>query len=269
MSAQPFSENVVVITGASRGIGQELARQLADQGARLALAARDETRLHAVADECVQRGARAVAIPTDVAEQAQCRALIEQTVRAFGRVDTLINNAGFGMWVKFDQVQDPGFYETLIRVNYLGSVYCTFYALPHLKKSRGRIVAVSSLAGKTGVPYRSGYSASKAALDGFCEALRGELLETGVTVTIAFPDFVATGIRAYNLGADGNALGASPAREEKFMSAAECARRIIRGVAKRERETVMTARGKWIAFGKLVAPGLVDRFARRASERGH
>jgi short-subunit dehydrogenase len=242
---------------------------LADQGAHLALAARDAERLRAVASECIRRGARALAIPTDVSVQAQCRNLIEQTVHAFGRIDTLINNAGFGMWVKFDQVQDPAFYESLMCVNYLGSVYCTFYALPHLKQTRGRIVAVSSLAGKTGVPFRSGYSASKAALNAFCEAVRVELLETGVTVTLALPDFVATDIRANNLGADGKPLGVSPAHEEKFMSAAVCAGHILRGAARRDRETIMTARGRWMALGKLIAPGWVDRLARRASEQGH
>ncbi len=269
MRASVFRENVVVITGASRGVGRAMARQLAEQGAWLALAARDVEQLQTVARECCERGARAIAIPTDVAEQAQCRNLIEQTAREFGKIDTLINNAAFGMWVKFEEIETPAFFEQLIRVNYLGSVYCTFYALPCLKQARGRLVAVSSLAGKTGVPFRSGYAASKHALGGFCESLRVELMESGVTVTLAFPDFVATEIRARNVGKDGKPLGVSPAREEKFMSAEECARRIVRGVARREREIIMTPRGRWIALGKLIAPALVDRLARRAIERGH
>jgi len=269
MSRSVFQNNVVIITGASRGVGREMARQLADQGAWLALAARHEEQLQAVAQECIQSGARAIAIPTDVGEQARCRNLIEQTAHEFGKIDTLINNAGFGMWVKFEDIQDPAFFAELVRVNYLGSVYCTFYALPHLKQTRGRLVGVSSLAGKTGVPFRSGYAASKHALGGLFDSLRVELMGSGVTVTLAFPDFVATEIRAHNLGKDGKPLGVSPAREEKFMSAAECARLILRGVARREREIILTRRGKWIGLGKLIAPALVDRLARRAIEQGH
>ena len=269
MSSSTFRNNVVIITGASRGIGQEMARQLAAQGAWLALAARHEEPLQAVAQECIQRSARAIAIPTDVGEQAQCRNLIERTAREFGKIDTLINNAGGGMWVKFEDVRDPAFFEQLMRVNYLGSVYCTFYALPYLKQTRGRIVGVSSLAGKTGVPFRSGYAASKHALGGFFDSLRVELLDSGITVTMAFPDFVATKIRAHNLGKDGKPLGVSPAREEKFMSAEQCARLILRGTARRKREIILTTRGRWITLGKLIAPALVDHLARRAIEKGH
>ena len=167
MSDSVFQQNVVIITGASRGVGREMARQLADQGAWLALAARNEEQLQAVADECIQRGARAIVVPTDVGEQTQCRNLIEQTAREFGKIDSLINNAAFGMWVKFEDIQDPAFFGQLMRVNFLGSVCCTFYALPYLKQTRGRLVGVSSLAGKTGVPFRSGYAASKHALGGF------------------------------------------------------------------------------------------------------
>ncbi len=264
-----FKDHVVVITGASRGIGRELALQLAAHGAWLALAARDGERLQAVAAECAQLDARVVAIPTDVGVQRDCENLIARTVTEFGRIDTLINNAAFGMWAQFDQIADPAFFESLMRVNYLGTVFCTFYALPHLKRTRGRIVGVSSLAGKTGVPMRSGYAASKHAMGGLLDTLRIELMDSGVTVTLALPDFVATEIRKYNLGVDGKPLGASPTHEEKMMSAAECARRIIQGAAKRERETQITPRGSWIALGKLIAPGWVDRLARRAIKQGH
>ena len=270
MSDAPFRENVVVITGASAGIGAEMARQLARQGAWLALAARDGARLEEMAAECRGLGARAIAVPTDVGEEAQCRALMERTVAEYGRIDTLVNNAGIGMWARFDEVTDLSPFERIMRINYLGSVYCTHYALPHLKKSRGRIVGVSSLTGKTGVPTRSGYAASKHAMTGFFDSLRIELDGSGVTVTMVYPGFVATEIRERAFGPDGRPLGAgnSPVREKEVMTAEECARQTIAAAASRRRELIMTARGKVGWMLKLVAPRLVDRIARKAIEAG-
>lgn len=270
MSDRAFKDNVVILTGASAGIGREIAVRLAEQGALLALAARDAAKLTEVADECRRRGARAVAIPTDVADEAQCRALVELTVAEFGRVDTLINNAGIGMWARFDEMTDLAPFEQIMRVNYLGSVYCTFHALPHLKKTRGRIVGVSSLTGRAGVPTRSGYAASKHAMAGFFDSIRIELADTGVTVTMVYPGFVATEIRERAFGADGRPLGAgnSPVREREVMTAQECARQIVNAAAARRRELVMTARGKIGQFIKLVAPGVVDRIAARAIAQG-
>jgi len=268
MMSSPFKNNVVIITGASSGIGAELALQLADQGAMLALAARDAARLNAVAADCRTRGARAIIIPTDVTDPTQCENLIAQTVKEFGRIDTLICNAGVGMWTRFDAVQDLGIFERLMRVNYLGSVYCAFYAVPHLKSSRGRIVAVSSVAGKVGVPERSGYSATKAALNAFFETLRVELHETGITVTIAYPDFVATGARSRNLGGDGKPIGKALPYGKNTMTTQECARWIVRGAEKRLRDIHMSPRGRIADWAKLIAPGLVDQAAQRASKRG-
>jgi NAD(P)-dependent dehydrogenase (short-subunit alcohol dehydrogenase family) len=263
-----FKNNVVIITGASLGIGKELALQLADQGARLALAARNASQLNAVAAECRARGAHALVVPTDVTDPAQCKNLIEPTVKEYGRIDTLINNAGVGMWAMFDQIQDLAIFERLMRTNYLGSVYCTFYALPYVKQTRGRIVGVSSLAGKTGVPARTAYVASKHAMAGFFDSLRIEVARHGVTVTMAYPDFVATGARFRNLGADGKRVLNAPAYAARTMTAETCARLILRGVAKRDREIYVTARGKFGQWAKLLLPNLVDRVALRAIEKG-
>jgi len=173
MPEDVFRENVVVITGGSAGIGRELAYQLAAQGAWLVLAAREANLLEETALEARSRGARAVAVPTDVAIETQCQALIDRAVAEYGRIDTLINNAGISMYARFDELGTVEPLERVMRINYFGSIYCTHYALPHLKRSRGRIVAVSSLAGKTGVPMRSAYAASKHAMAGFstrCES---------------------------------------------------------------------------------------------------
>lgn len=268
MTPSAFKDNVVIITGASSGIGQALALQLAGHGARLVLAARNVVQLNAVADECRARGAAALGVPTDVAEPAQCENLIAQTIKEFGRIDTLINNAGIGMWAKFDQVQDLAVFERIMRINYLGAVYCAFYALPSLKETRGRIVGVSSLTGKTGVPARTGYAASKHAMVGFFDSLRIEVAPHGVSVTMAYPDFVATGARFRNLGADGKPVGNAPPYAAGTMTSETCARMILRGAAKRQREIILSTRGKLGPWARLIAPGLIDRIALRAIEKG-
>ncbi len=268
MREAAFKDNVVVVTGTSSGIGREVAYQLADQSACLALAARDVDRLQAVAEECRARGGRALGVKTDVAVESDCQALIDRTVAEYGRLDTLINNAGISMWTLFEQLQDLSILDTIMRVNYLGAVYCTYYALPHLKKSRGRLVAVSSLAGKTGVPTRTGYAASKHAMVGFFDSLRVELAGSGVTVTLIYPGFVTSEIRQRAYGADGKPLGKSPVREAEVMTTEECARMMLKTMAQRKREEVMTLRGKLGQWMKLIAPGLVDRVARRTIEEG-
>ncbi len=258
----------VVLTGASLGIGAEVARALAGQGARLVLAARDEGRLQAVADACRALGADVEVVTCDITDEAQCRALMHRAVARFGRIDTLICNAGQAMWARAEDVADPGVFERLMRVNYLGAVYCALAALPHLRSSRGRLVAVSSLAGKTGVPMRTGYSAAKAALNAFCDSLRIELAGSGVSVTVVCPGFVGTGSRARNLGADGLPLGRSPVDEGAMMSVAECTRQLLDAAEHRDRELLMTARARLGMWLKLLVPSLVDRMAVQAMARG-
>ncbi len=261
-------DNVVAITGASKGIGAELARQLAAKGARLVLAARSENELEDVAAECRKRGANVVTIRADVAVERDCQALVAGAVLAFGRLDTLVNNAGATMWARFEDIHDMAILERIMQVNYMGAVYCTHHALPHLRASKGRIVGISSLAGKVGVPTRTGYSAAKHAMTGFFDSLRIELADSGVTVTMIYPGFVATGIRENATGPDGKPILVSPVKEGEVMSVEECARRIVKAIERRDREVIMTARGKMGQWLKLIAPSLVDRIAKRAVEKG-
>jgi short-subunit dehydrogenase len=263
-----MKDNVVVITGASKGIGAEVARLLAAKGARLVLAARNEKELAAVAEECRKAGAAVVSVKADVAVERDCQAIVAGAVLAFGRLDTLVNNAGVSMWARFEDIEDMSILERIMQVNYMGAVYCTHHALPHLRESRGRIVGVSSLAGRVGVPTRTGYSASKHAMTGFFDSLRIELEESGITVTMIYPGFVSTGIRENATGPDGKPILVSPVKEGEVMSVEDCARRIVRAIEAREREVVMTARGKMGLWLKLLAPSLVDRIARRAVEKG-
>ncbi len=260
MGASEFQDNVVVITGASSGIGAELARQLSSQGARLVLAARNTDQLQLVRNSCAHP-TDIRTVRCDVNDKLQCKDLVEETVRAFSRIDTLINNAGIGMHSNFEDLADPDVLDDIMRVNYMGSAYCTYYALPYLRKTRGRIVAVSSLTGKAGVPSRTGYAASKHAMAGFFDSLRIELAESGVTVTVAYPGFVDTGIGERALGADGLPLGDRAFMREGVMTTEECSRLIVDAAASRKREIIMTFRGRMGQWLKLIAPGAVDKMA--------
>lgn len=258
--------NVTVITGASDGIGAQVARDIAGrqrESARLVLAARNADALQAVASECQALGAQALVVRTDVAVESDCRALIDAALAAHGRIDSLINNAGVSAQALLSEVraEDLHWYETLMRINLWGSVWCTHAALPHLKASQGRIVAVSSLAGLVGVPGRTAYSASKFAMTGFFEALRVELKPSGVSVTTAYPGVVATRIRHRGYNARGEPAGSSGLKEDAAMSVEECARLIVDGMLERRREVVMTAQGRVGRFLKLLAPGLVENMA--------
>jgi short-subunit dehydrogenase len=266
---QAMRDNVVVITGASKGIGAEMARQLAGQGALLALAARVVAALVGVGEGCRGLGARAVAIPADVAVEADCRRLVDAAVTTFGRIDTLVNNAGATMWARFEEVRDLSAFSQIMQVNYMGAVYCTHYALPELRKTRGRLAGIASLTGLTGVPTRSGYAASKHAMRGFFDSLRIELRGSGVTVTLVYPGFVATGIRENAIGREGRPVPVDPVDARDVMSAQLCARLSIAAIASRRRELVMTALGKAGMWAKLLAPGLVDRMAERAVAKRH
>jgi short-subunit dehydrogenase len=200
-----------------------------------------------------------------VTDPEACRRLIDRAVESFGGVDVLVNNAGIGMWARFEEVTDLSIYERIMRVNYLGAVYCAHAALPHVRKSRGLFVAISSLTGKTGVPTRTGYAASKHAMQGFFDSLRIELRGTGVDVLVVSPGFVATDIRARALGGDGKPIEVSRREEERgTMDIDTCVDQIVKAIEKRKRDVVMTSSAKVGMFVKLLAPGLVDRLAARA-----
>ena len=266
MKETAFRENVVIITGASFGIGQQLALQLADYGAWLALAARNSEKLEEVSNQCSQRGGRAIVIPTDVTDQSQCQNLIERTIAEYGRIDTLINNAGIGLASRFDELQDLAVFEKIIRVNFFGSVYCTHYALPYLKKTRGRLVGVSSLRGKFPSATADGYGASKHAMAGFFDSLRIEIANSGVSVTMIYPGWVSTGISSRALRADGKLTSEISKHENGAMPVDTCARIIVQAVAKRKREVVMTLQGKFGLWLRLVAPRVVDQIVRKNTE---
>jgi len=263
-----FTGKTIVITGASEGIGRALALELAPQRPNLVLAARSTDRLQTAVEQCEAVGAQALAVPTDITDEAQCKALVDAAVAKFGGIDAFVCNAGGTMWAKFEDVEDLSIYEHLMRLNYLGSVYCTHYALPHLKKSRGVLVGVSSIAGMTGVPTRTGYAASKHAQFGFFDSLRIELDGTGVDVVMIAPDFVVTEIHKRALKGDGSPLVNTPIKEGQVMTAQTCAAMIVDAMEHRRRLVIGSTRGKLGRWIRLVAPQAMDNIAKKAIESG-
>ncbi|HLG52851.1 MAG TPA: SDR family oxidoreductase, partial [Steroidobacteraceae bacterium] len=266
-SMDSFKDKVVVVTGASEGIGRALALSLAGAEARLVLAARNAERLVSLSDECAARGATALTVPTDVTLRADCDALVEAALTRFGVIDVLLHNAGSTMWSRLDELEDPELLERLMRTNYLGAAWLTWKALPALAARRGRIVAVASLAGLVGVPTRTGYAASKHAMIGFFDSLRIELAGSGVSVTVVAPDFVRSEIHRRAIGPDGRPLGTSPMQETEIMTADECAAIILDATLRRRRLVITSLRGRALRWLKLLAPALVDRLADRAIRR--
>lgn len=260
----PFANSVIVITGASTGLGRAIALELAPQRPKLVLAARDQARLEQVAADCRRLGAEALVVLVDLSKREQCQHLIERTAEHFGRLDVLVNNAGRAMWARFDELADPAIIEELMRLNYLGSVHCTHYALPLLKESRGQIVAMASLSGLIGVPLLSGYAATKHAMIGFFESIRIELAENGVGVTIVAPDFVQSEILRRAVDAEGRPLEISPLDQANLLAADVFARRVVKAIRRRERLVLTSYRSRWARWGQLVAPRLVDWIAKSA-----
>jgi len=259
-----FTGKTILITGASEGIGRALALALAPQRPRLALVARSAARLESAARDCAALGAETLALPADLARPEDCARVVQLAAVRFGGLDVLVNNAGVTMWSRFEAVSDLSVFGHLLAINYLGAVHVTAAALPHLRRARGLIVAVASVAGLTGVPERTGYAASKHAVVGFFESLRIELRGSGVDVTIVAPDFVVSEIHRRALGPDGTALGASPMQEAHIMTAAQCAQLMVRAMQRRRRLLITSGRGRFGRWARLVAPRLVDRIAARA-----
>lgn len=267
-------KRVIIVTGASDGIGAELVRQLAQTASAqrplaLVLAARSHDALEALAQAVRSPWVEVQVQVTDVRMQQQCRALVESAEVRWGRLDVLVNNAGVSAHAFLSEVtaEHLGWYQEVMAVNFWGTVWCTHAALPALRRSRGQVVAVSSLAGLVGVPGRTAYSASKFAMGGFMEALRAEEAPHGIGVTVAYPGVVDTRIRLRGYNAQGQAAGRSGLDEQGAMSVHTCAALILRGMERRQREVVMTLQGRLGRWLKLLAPGLVDRMAWRALQR--
>lgn len=257
---QVNTSKVIVITGASSGIGKACAVQFASKGWNVVISGRDAERLKQVQafihTNYPESGI--LSVKGDVSSEKDCEDLISQSIGAFGRIDVLINNAGISMRGLFADT-DLNVLRTLIDTNFWGAVYCTKYALPYLFQSKGSVVGISSIAGKKGLPGRTGYSASKFALEGFLETLRIETLKSGLHVMVACPGFTASSIRLSSLGPDGTPQKESPREENKMMTADEVALRIYDGILKRKRDLIMTSNGKMTVFMNKFFPAFMDK----------
>jgi len=257
MNCTFFRDKVIVITGASSGIGSASARLFASYGAKLVLAARSIDKLERLAKEMAEDPARILCVKTDVSLEEDCRRLIDETIRKFGRIDILINNAGISMRASFKDVE-LSVIKRLMDVNFWGTVYCTKFALPWLLESKGSVVGVISVAGYAGLPGRTGYSTSKFAIRGFLETLRMEHLDDGLHVMVFAPGYTASNVRNSALLADGTPQGSTPKDESKLMSAEEVARKLANGLYRRRREMILTALGYWDVFFYKRFPRIMD-----------
>lgn len=253
-----MKDKVVIVTGASSGIGKATALHFAKSGAKVVLAARKLEKLQSCAREIEAMKAEVLTVQTDVSIESDCENLINKTVDQFGRIDILVNNAGISMRAIL-QDMELSVIKNVMNINFWGTVFCTKYALPYILKQKGSIVGVSSIAGYLGLPARSGYSASKFAMHGFLEAVRTENLANDLHVLIACPGFTASNIRNSALTADGSQQGKSPREEGKMMSAEEVAAKIYQAVIKRKQKIVLTTEGKLAVFLSKFFPKIIQK----------
>lgn len=257
MKSNLFRDKVVIVTGASSGIGRATALEFARNGSKVVIAARSADRLSELETEITAAGAEVLSCITDVSVEENCQLLIQKTVEKFGTIHILINNAGISMRALFDNV-DISVLKRLMDVNFWGTVYCTKYALPYIVANKGSIVGVSSTAGFHGLPGRTGYSASKFAIHGFLETIRIENLREKLHVMIISPGFTTSEVRKHALLADGSEQGNSPREEKNMMSPEFVAKWILKGIRKKKRNKILTWAGRFTALLQRITPALVD-----------
>jgi NAD(P)-dependent dehydrogenase (short-subunit alcohol dehydrogenase family) len=256
----PLQGKTVLITGGSSGIGRATALRVAAFGAHVVLAARNAATLEQVAQEITALGAEALPVPTDVTDAEQCKRAVEAAVERFGRLDVLICSAGVSMRALFAD-SDLAVVERVLRVNFFGTLYCTHFAVAHVKRSRGSLVAISSLVGKRGVPSYAAYSASKGAVQGLYESLRVELAPDGIHVGVVSPGFVDTPLRNRVLGPDGQAWEHPPAPPFRVWPLEKCVDRIVRLILRRQGEVLLPAFvGPLFALDQVFNGRLGDRY---------
>ena len=252
-----LKDKAVIITGASSGIGKALAFELAKQQSKIILSGRNGGKLSEV-KKLIEKNTEVITVVADVSVESDCKKLIDTAINNFGRIDILLCNAGISMRAILEEV-DLKVLKSLMDTNFWGTVYCTKYALPYLLKSKGSVVGISSVAGKKGLPGRTGYSASKFAMEGFLETVRIENLKKGLHVLIACPGFTTSNIRNTALDKEGKLQGESPRDEKEMMSAEEVARHIVKAIVNRKRDLILTSQGKLTVLLNKFFPSWMDK----------
>jgi len=255
-----FKDKVVVVTGGTDGIGKALVQELLERGAKVATCGRNHDKLYSLQSEHPSYPLHTMV--ADVSNENDCRRFIETTIKFFGDIDILINNAGISMRAVLKEASIDVI-RKVMEINFFGAVYCTKYALNSIIARKGTIVGVSSIAGYRGLPGRNGYSASKFALQGWLEAIKTELAHDGVHVMWVCPGFTTSNIRQAALNKDGSSHGESPMDEGSMMPADECARHILRAIQKKKRTLVLTFTGKRTVFMNKFFPGLADKLVQK------
>jgi short-subunit dehydrogenase len=253
-----MNNKVVIITGATSGIGKALAFKFGQNGSKIVITGRDSARLQNTITELHIAQIDAIAVKADVSLEHDNKIVVQKTIEQYGRIDILINNAGITMRALFNDT-DPDVLKKVMDINFYGTVYATKYALPEIIKNKGSIIGISSIAGYRGLPGRTGYSASKFAMQGFLESLRTELLKQNVHVLVACPGFTASNIRNSALNSDGTTQGESPRDEDKMMSAEEVATHIYKATIKRKRDLILTTQGKLTVLLNKFFPSFMDK----------
>lgn len=248
----------ILITGASSGIGEAIAREAAKVGANVALAARNKDKLSELKAELEQHGIKVIAITTDVTNEVDCQNFIDQSISQLGGIDILINNAGISMRAPFEDTKLEVLQE-IMDVNYWGAVRCTKAALPELLKNKGSLVAVSSVTGFKGLPGRSGYASSKFAMNGLFESLRMEYMSRGLHTLIACPGFTSSNIRLNARKADGSLQAETPADESKMDNPTDVARDILQAIRDRKNFMLHNKQGKIIYWMNKFFPRYVEK----------
>lgn len=255
-----FADKVVVVTGGSGGIGKALVELLLQKGARVATCGRSYEKLYEL--QTLQAGRPLHIVTADVSKEGDCKNFITSVIKTFGTIDILINNAGVSMRALFKDVELETLH-TLMNINFWGTVYCIKFAINEIIKNKGSVIGVSSIAGFRGLPGRTGYSASKFAVNGFLEALRTELLDDGVNVMWVSPGFTSSNIRNVALDKDAKPQKENPMDEEKLMSAEECADYILKAIEKKRRTMVLTFLGLRTVLMNRFFPAITDKLVRK------
>lgn len=253
-----IENKVVVVTGATSGIGEACARTFGRQGAKIWITGRSKVKLEETLLSLQKDGIDCAGGLCDASKVDQNKKMAEEVMAKFGRIDVLINNAGISMRALFREL-DLHVFRQVMDINFWGTVYATKYCLEEIIRNKGTIIGISSINGFRGTPARTAYSASKFAMNGFFESLRTEVMKLGVHVLVVCPGFTSSNIRNNALTADGSSQKESPRDESKMMTSEEVALAVYEAFMKNKRDLILTREGKLASFLNKWVPGIMDK----------